>query len=102
MSTWLRAAPEVAWVAEADAMPYPEEGPVRIFLARLPDGVPVVLADSAAAIWGVVAPGVRRADVVRAVAEVTGVPQEMIAADVASFVADLLERGLIDESEPPA
>lgn len=91
-----RIAQDVAWLlAEEIGSPADE-----VYLMRLPDGRPLVLAGSSALIWIVAADG---GDLPGAIAEATGLPAERIAADVTGFVETLVREGyLIPESLPPA
>ncbi|GAB2974491.1 hypothetical protein [Nocardioides montaniterrae] len=65
-------APDVAWVDDQ-----------AVYVARVPDGVPLVLEDSAAAIWRAVAAG----------AEIEA--DEDVASDVSAFLDQLLAAGLV-------
>ena len=82
--------PRVAYVV-ADA------GTPRVFLMPLPDGPPLVLADTAAVIWILAADGER--DVPAAVGDVVGRPREAVADEVDAYLADLLAKGLITRTK---
>lgn len=60
---------------------------------RLPDGLPIVLDDSAAWIWLLAADG--EEDVVSAIGELVGRDAQEIAADVTSFLKELVAQGLL-------
>ena len=72
--------------------------PMKVFVMQLPDGPPVVLQDSAAWIWLLAAEG--EENVVGAVAEMAGRPRDEIAADVTSFLDELVAQGLLTVDQP--
>jgi len=74
--------------------------PEALFLMQLPDGTPQVLHGSAAWIWLLAAEG--EEDVAAAVAHLVGRPRHEVAADVESFLAELVSRGLLALEESPA
>jgi len=65
-----------------------------VYVARVPDGPIIVLADVAGVIWRE-ACGVERASVVDRVAKVTGQRVETIRGDVERFIDSLLQEGLL-------
>lgn len=69
-----------------------DDGPL-VHVARLPNGPLHILADTSALIWLAAVEGT--SDVVAEVAEACGLPQETIRQDVETFVAELVERGLL-------
>jgi len=66
-----------------------------VYAAPLPDGPPFVLAGSGAAIWLAIDHGGTLEEVIGRVAEDVGSPAELVAADVTSFVAGLVDAGLV-------
>lgn len=74
-----------------------EEVDGRVYVARLPDGPILVLDDTAAVIWAE-AYGRDRSGVVRRVADRLGAEATDIAADVGTFIDDLIARGVLVES----
>lgn len=72
--------------------------PARVFLMQLPDGQPVVLDDSAALIWLLAAEG--EEDLVGAMADLVGQQGHEIAADVTTFLDELVSRGLLIHDHP--
>lgn len=88
MGTRYRIADHVAWV----------EGEVgRIVLLDLTrlDAAPLVLADSAAAVWRCVAEPSTGGSVPSQVAAAYGLSAQEVADDVQSFLTDLTDRGLL-------
>ncbi|MBM6399148.1 PqqD family protein [Phycicoccus sonneratiae] len=81
----LRVGPDTAWL-EVDGV---------VYAAPLPDGPPVVLDGPGALVWRAVVPGGGLDDVVARVAAEAGTSAEVVAADVASFVDQLLAGGLL-------
>lgn len=67
----------------------------RAYVARLPEGPALVLADSAAVIWAEAREGGTLEEIVRRVADVFGLGPADIEEDVAAFVEQLLALGLI-------
>jgi len=65
-----------------------------VYVAHLPDGPIAVLEGTAALIWGEACSG-ERESIADRVAEATGAAVAEIRGDVESFVADLVERGLL-------
>ena len=53
------------------------------------------LNGSAAAIWREIGRGSGQAEIVSALASAYGAPREELAADVAAFIADALDKGLL-------
>lgn len=82
--------PRVAFVV-------PDAGSPRVFLMHLPDGKPLLLTDTAAMIWVLAADG--EADVAGAVGEVVGRPRGEVVAEVERYLAGLVEKGLLTDSE---
>ena len=66
-----------------------------VYAAHLPTGPIVVLEGIAALIWDEACAG-DRATITERVAETTDVAPDLIRADVDSFVADLVARGLLE------
>jgi len=64
-----------------------------VYLMRLPDGVPVVLRDSAAWIWQLAADGEQ--DVAGALASLLGLGREAVDDDVVAYLDELVARGLL-------
>lgn len=83
-----RVAPDVAWLTEDELEP-------AIYLAPLPDGPPLVLRGSAYAVWLGLADSGTLAEIVAIAAELAGVQPEVVAEDVAAFVAQLTHQGLV-------
>lgn len=76
----------------------PEEAPsAQVFLMQMPDGSPLLLTDTAAAIWILAADG--EIDVPGAVGEAIGLDRESVADDVENYLADLMGRGLLLTAE---
>ena len=69
-----------------------------VFLMKLPDGVPVILRDSAAWIWLLAADG--EGDVAGAVKDLVGLDRDDIGDDVEDFLVDLVDRGLLEVEAP--
>lgn len=67
----------------------------RSYVARLPEGPPMVLTDSAALIWEQVQMGDRASDIAGRVADAAGVPVEDIIDDVESFLDELVAHGVL-------
>jgi len=80
-----RIAPDVGRV-DADELTY---------VARLPEGPALVLADSAAVIWAEVSEGGSLEQVVERVADAFGLAPAAIEEDVAAFVEQLVALGLL-------
>ena len=70
--------------------------PTQVFLMPLPDGPPFVLKDTAAMIWVLAADG--ETDVPTAVGEVVDLPRDQVAADVESYLDDLVAKGLLQQA----
>jgi hypothetical protein len=81
-----RVPADVAWVGVGD----PAAG--AVYLMKVPDGRPVVLEGSAAAIWTLAVSG---ADPVSGIADLTGEAEEVVASHTLAFLADLIDRGLL-------
>lgn len=69
------------------------EGP-RVYAAPLPRGPIAVLDGPAAVVWLAIVED-RPGPLAERVAEAVGEPVEVVAADVAAFVDELVERGLV-------
>ncbi|MDC5697692.1 PqqD family protein [Intrasporangium calvum] len=78
-------APDVGRV-DADELTY---------VARLPEGPALVLAESAAVIWAEASEGGSLEQIVERVADAFALPPHAIEADVTAFVAQLVALGLI-------
>lgn len=83
-----RIAPDVAWLTEDEHEP-------AVYLAPLPDGPPLVLRDSAYAVWLGVAETGTLAEITELAAELAGAQPEVVAEDVATLVAQLTRQGLV-------
>ncbi len=70
-----------------------------VYAAPLPDGPPVVLDGPGAVVWRAVLPGGSLEDVVARVSAEVGASPEVIAADVAAFVDQLVAGGLVTHDE---
>ena len=88
-------ADDVAWVDAATA----SQDSFQAFVARLPDGPPVVLTGPAWLIWTSVVETPRLDDVVAAVSSSTGAPVAEVAGDVAGFLEQLVAQGLLRRDE---
>ena len=66
-----------------------------VYAAPLPDGPPFVLAGAGAVIWLSLAEGGTLEEVTQRVADDVGSPTEVVTADVATFVAGLVDAGLV-------
>lgn len=84
-----RVSDNVAYVDGADL----ESGDV-LLLTLLPHGRSVRLEGIGRQIWAMAAEG---SDVVAEIAKMVGQQPDIIAGDVAAFLADLVERGLLTE-----
>lgn len=85
-----RVPERIAWVDAAEI-----GGSDDLCLAHLPSGETVVLSGSARLIWLLAVDG--GDDVVAEVAELVGEEPEAIAPEVRSFLAELVEHGLLEE-----
>lgn len=81
----LRVHPDAAWV-ETDGV---------VYAAPLPDGPPVVLDGPGAVVWRALVPGGSLGDVVDRVAAEVGASAEVVAADVVTFVDQLVDGRLV-------
>lgn len=87
-------APRVGWVDGSD-----EQGDGGIcYLAPLPDGPPLVLRDSAAAIWVEARVGGTADEIAGRVAERFGLESDEIGDDVATFLEELVELGVLSSA----
>ncbi|GAA6527724.1 PqqD family protein [Intrasporangium sp. DVR] len=75
------------------------DGASVAYVARLPEGPPLVLADSAAVIWGAARTGGTLDEIVDRVAEAFDVPPAEIVGDVTAFVEQLVTLGLLVRSD---
>ena len=89
--TAYRIAPDVAWVEARTAGHDSSE----VFLARMPDGPPLVLQGSAWLVWSVVAEHADLDDVVAQIATHTSSTPETVAPDVEVFLERLVAQGLL-------
>ena len=87
-------APDVAHVDAEEA------GDGACYAAVLPAGPPVVLRDSAAAIWDEAREGGTVAEIAVRVADAVGLDPADIAADVEMFVEELVGWGLLERRSP--
>lgn len=71
--------------------------PPVVFLMKLPDGEPVVLAGSAAVIWSYAAQGA--VDVCSAVAKIVSQPVEEVRPATLLFLSQLVAEGLLVDAE---
>ncbi|HEY9494051.1 MAG TPA: PqqD family protein [Intrasporangium sp.] len=67
----------------------------RSYVARLPEGPPMVLEDSAALIWMQVVVGGTVGDIASRVAVVAGISAEDIIGDVETFLDELVAHGVL-------
>jgi hypothetical protein len=67
-----------------------------VYPARLPDGPPLVLADTGAVVWHAVLAGGTFAQVVERVAEQVGRQAEEVGPGVAEFVDGLVAAGVLE------
>ena len=67
----------------------------RSYVARLPEGPPMVLEDSAALIWMQVVVGGTVSDIASRVADVAGTSAEDIISDVETFLDELVAHGVL-------
>jgi len=86
----------IAWIA-ADEL---GEDRAAVYVARVPEGPPLLLEDAAWAIWMAVTEGGRLDDVVARAAELAGAEPSDIADEVDGFLRSLLEAGLIRDGAP--
>lgn len=85
-------ADKVAWV---DAEDLGKER-AAVYVARIPQGPPIVLEGPAWAVWTAVTEGVGGDDeVVARVTDLTGLGADEVGPDVRAFLADLLAQGLL-------
>ena len=73
-----------------------------VYAAPLPDGPPLRARRAGAAIWRALAEGGTLDEVTQRVADDVGSPAEVVAADVATFVAGLVDAGLVVRRTVPA
>jgi hypothetical protein len=92
-----RVAPDVAWV---DARAAGQES-TEVFLARMPDGPPLVLQGSAWLVWSVVTEHADLDDVVAQIALHTSSTPATVAPDVEAFLERLVAQGLLDRDADP-
>lgn len=88
MSPHYLAPPGIGWTEGTDAW-----GRAVVYVALLPSGPVSVLPDQSAVIWLAAVEG--GGEVVDVVAEMLGHEPDDVRVDVESFVAELVERGLI-------
>ena len=88
-----RIPADVAWQESP-----PEHHRRELYICRLPDGRPIVLADSACDIWLLAAMG---ENVVATLTSQLDIPADTIATDVASFLTSALALGILEEAAPP-
>ncbi len=81
----LVVGPDTAWV-EADGV---------VYAAHLPDGPPMVLEGPGAVVWRAVLGGGTVPEVVDRVAAEVGESAGAVAADVAAFLDQLLDAGVL-------
>ena len=67
----------------------------RSYVARLPEGPPMVLTDSAALIWAHVLAGGSVSDIAGRVADAVGIPAADIIGDVETFLDELVAHGVL-------
>ena len=67
----------------------------RSYVARLPEGPPIVLTDSAALIWAQVLTGGTGSDIAGRVAAVAGIPAADIIGDVETCLDELVAHGVL-------
>ena len=73
-----------------------------VYVARLPDGPPLVLEGSGAVVWGALLEGGTLADVVARVAAETRESERVVASGVEGFVDGLLSAGVLEADPAPA
>ena len=67
----------------------------RWYVARLPEGPPMVLTDTAALIWGHALGGGTRSEIAGRVAAAVGLPAGDIIDDVEAFLDELVAHGVL-------
>lgn len=96
--TAYRIAPGVAWVDD-EALPASGSTPHHTYAVHVPDGPPVVLADSSWAIWSAVAEHSELSRISARAAELLGVADAgQIEGDVRGFLDELVEVGLLEKA----
>ena len=85
----VRPAPDVAYVVDDT------QEAVRVYLARVPQGPPLVLDGPAAVIWEELVEGGTRAEIAARVAQSVDAAPDRVAADVAAFLVQLTDQGLV-------
>jgi hypothetical protein len=73
-----------------------------VYVARLPEGPPLVLDGSGAVVWTALLDGGTLDDVVARVAEATGESAPVVAAGVEGFVEGLLAAGVLEATTAAA
>ena len=88
-------AEDVAWLEAAEA----GQDRAEAYVARVPEGPPLLLEGPAWAIWVAVAEGGRRGgrlgEIVARAAELTGSEAPGVADEVSQFLGSLVEAGLV-------
>jgi len=87
------------YASPADVAAADDEG--RIVLLHLPSARRLVLSDTASRIWEGLADGRDPDELTTSLAATYGTDQDVVRRDVDRLVADLLDRGLL-EQRPPA
>lgn len=95
----VRVGPSVAWV-DVDPALDPGAGDT-VVLARIPEGPPMVLGGSAAAIWRAVLTHVRIVDVVAAVRATLADSPDDLADHILAFLGELHAAGVVVLSSRP-
>ncbi len=85
----LRPAPDVAYVVDDT------QDELRVYLAKVPLGPPLVMDEAAAVIWEEVVEGGTRAEIAARVAQSVDEAPGRVAADVDAFLDELSVQGLI-------
>lgn len=82
--------PEVVWQIRADVAWMGGDGRFVALTLSAPESLPLLLEDSAALVWQVLADGLQdERGIVARVAEGAGLQQEVVAGDIAAFLRQL-------------
>ncbi len=94
-------SPSVAWL-DAETVGFDRD---EVYLARVPDGRPLVLSGTAAVIWSYLEPETTAAGIAARIAADAGLSAGEIEPDVADFLGWLTRLGLVSRTvapDPPA
>lgn len=72
----------------------------RCYVAHLPEGPPLILADTATLIWQAARQGGTLDAIAQRVAEQVGLPAGEVVADVGVFVDELVRHGVLVRHDP--